>query len=424
RHDCSAPQHARGPFAVARFPRPRKVNYREALAWLYGTQTFGIKLGLENTRRLMAAAGNPQERLKFIHVAGTNGKGSVCAMLDAILREGGVRCGLFTSPHLIEFRERIRFDGVGIPESEAAEGLTLLREATAGWDHQPTFFEIAAALAAWWFDRAGAEIVVWETGMGGRLDATNVVTPLVSVITPIGLDHQKWLGSTIAEIAGEKAGIIKSGVPVVCATQREEALAVIRAAAKSQSSSFLEVTAPYAGPVGLPGVHQQWNAAVALAALDAANLIPDESACTRGLAAVRWPARFQRIGDNLVIDVAHNVSAAEALVATWREAFGQRKARLVFGALRDKNPADLLSVMRAIADEIVLVPVNSDRAAPTEDLRVAAESCGFTDIREGRLADVVRTDAPQPTLVAGSLFLAGEALALLESAPRPARSSQ
>ena len=400
------------------------MNYREALAWLYGTQTFGIKLGLENTRRLMAAAGNPQERLKFIHVAGTNGKGSVCAMLDAILREGGVRCGLFTSPHLIEFRERIRFDGVEIPEWEAAEGLTLLREATAGWEHQPTFFELAAALAAWWFDRAGAEIVVWETGMGGRLDATNVVTPLVSVITPIGLDHQKWLGSTIAEIAGEKAGIIKSGVPVVCATQREEALAVIRAAAKSQSSSFLEVTAPYAGPVGLPGVHQQWNAAVALAALDAANLVPDKSTRTRGLAAVRWPARFQRIGDNLVIDGAHNTPAAEALVATWREAFGQRKARLVFGALRDKNPADLLSVMRAIADEIVLVPVNSDRAAPTEDLRVAAERCGFIDIREGRLADVVRTDAPQPTLVAGSLFLAGEALALLGAKDKPQRTSQ
>ena len=400
------------------------MNYREALAWLYGTQTFGIKLGLENTRRLMAAAGNPQERLKFIHVAGTNGKGSVCAMLDAVLREGGVHCGLFTSPHLIEFRERIRFDGVDIPEEEAAKGLTLLREATAGWEHQPTFFEIAAALAAWWFDRAGAEIVVWETGMGGRLDATNVVTPLVSVITPIGLDHQKWLGSTIAEIAGEKAGIIKSGVPVVCAPQKEEALSVIKSKAKSQNSSFLEVTSPYAGPVGLPGVHQQWNAAVALAALDAANLIPDGSARARGLAAVRWPARFQRIGDNLVIDGAHNVPAAEALVATWREAFGQRKAKLVFGALRDKNPADLLSVMRTIADEIVLVPVNSDRAAPVGDLRAAAERCGFTGIREGRLADVVRTDAPQPTLVAGSLFLAGEALALLESAPRPARSSK
>jgi len=139
---------------------------------------------------------------------------------------------------------------------------------------------------------------------------------------------------------------------------------------------------------------------------------------------VQWPARFQRIGENLVIDGAHNVPAAEALVATWREVFGERKARLVFGALRDKNPAELLSALRGIADEIVLVPVNSDRTAPTDELRAAAESCGFTDIREGLLADVMRSDATHLILVAGSLFLAGEALALLGSAPRPARSSQ
>lgn len=400
------------------------MNYREALAWLYGAQSFGIKLGLDNTRRLMAAAGDPHERLKFVHVAGTNGKGSVCAMLDAVLREGGLRAGLFTSPHLVEFRERIRLGGAEIPEEEAAWGLTLLREAAAEWDHQPTFFEIAATLAAWWFDRAGAEIVVWETGMGGRLDATNVVTPLVSVITPIGLDHREWLGGTIAAIAGEKAGIIKSRIPVVCGPQEQEALDVIQGKAKEQNAVFAEVTAPYDGAVGLPGAHQQWNAATALAALEAARLVPDKAARARGLAAVRWPARFQRIGKNLVIDGAHNVPAAEALAATWRQIFGEGKARLVFGALRDKNPAELLPVLRSIADEIVLVPVNSDRAASADDLRAAAESCGFADIREGRLADVVRPDAAQPTLVAGSLFLAGEALALLGDKEKPPRTSQ
>ena len=400
------------------------MNYRDALAWLYGTQPFGIKLGLDNTLRLLAAAGDPHERLKFIHVAGTNGKGSVCAMIDSVLREGGVHSGLFTSPHLVDFRERIRVDGVEIPEEAAAEGLTLLRDTSCAWGHQPTFFEITAALAAWWFDRAGVEIVVWETGMGGRLDATNVVTPMVSVITPIGLDHQKWLGHSISEIAGEKAGIIKSRVPVVSAPQDEEALAVIANKAKEQGAALIVVTDPCVGPVGLPGVHQQWNAAVALAALDAANLVPDQSARERGLAAVRWPARFQRVGENLMIDGAHNVPAAEALIAAWREAFGERKARLVFGALRDKNPAELLSILRAIADEIILVPVNSDRAASTEELRAAAESCGFSDIREGRLADAVRTGNSQPTIVTGSLFLAGEALALLGGAPRPARSSQ
>jgi dihydrofolate synthase / folylpolyglutamate synthase len=400
------------------------VNYREALAWLYGTQTFGIKLGLENARRLMAAAGNPQERLKFIHVAGTNGKGSVCAMIDAVLREGGIRCGLFTSPHLVEFRERIRVDGAKIPEVEAAQGLTLLRNATAGWDHQPTFFEIAAALAAWWFDRAGVEIVVWETGMGGRLDATNVVTPLVSVITPIGFDHQKWLGDSISDIAGEKAGIIKRGVPVVGAPQKQEALVVIKAKAKERGSNFIEVADPYDGPVGLPGAHQKWNAATALAALDAAKMVADKSVRERGLVAVRWPARFQRVGENLVIDGAHNVPAAESLVATWREVFGERKARLVFGALRDKNPAELLSVLRAIADEIVLVPVNSDRAATSVEMRVASERCGFTPIEESDLADALSSGKDQPTLVMGSLFLAGEALALLERKEKPARSLQ
>jgi len=400
------------------------VNYREALAWLYGTQTFGIKLGLENTRRLMAAAGNPQERLKFIHVAGTNGKGSVCAMLDAVLRENGLRAGLFTSPHLVEFRERIQVAGVEIPAEAAGEGLSLLRAAAAGWDHQPTFFETTAALAAWWFDRERAEIVVWETGMGGRLDATNVVKPLVSVITPIGLDHQRWLGDSLSEIAAEKAGIIKSRVPVVCAPQKQEALSVIKAKAAEQGSAFLEVTAPYAGLVGLLGIHQKWNAATALAALDGAGLVPDNSGRARGLASVRWPARFQRIGENLVVDGAHNATATEALVATWREIFGERKARLVFGAMRDKNPAELLSILRAIADEIVVASVNSDRAASVQELRAVAEGCGFSEIHEGSLAKVLRPDAAEPTLVTGSLFLAGEALALLGDLPPPVRSSQ
>jgi len=400
------------------------VNYREALAWLYGTQSFGIKLGLENTRCLLAAVGNPHERLKFIHVAGTNGKGSVCAMLDAVLRESGLRAGLFTSPHLVEFRERIRVAGVEIPAEAAGEGLSLLRAAAAGWDHQPTFFEIAAALAAWWFDRERAEIVVWETGMGGRLDATNVVTPSVSVITTIGFDHQKWLGGTLAEIAGEKAGIIKRGVPVVSAPQKPDALAVIENKARKECSPFTLVDRPYEGRVGLAGAHQKWNSAVALAALDAARLVPDRGMRERGLASVRWPARFQRVGENLVVDGAHNASAAEALVATWREIFGDRKARLIFGALRDKNPAELLSILRAIADEIVVVPVNSDRAASVRELRAAAEVCGFIGIHEGCLAEVLRPDAAEPTLVTGSLFLAGEALALLGDLPPPVRSSQ
>ena len=249
------------------------MNYRDALAWLYGSQTFGIKLGLDNTRRLLAAAGDPQERLKFLHVAGTNGKGSTCAMMDAVLRAAGHRTGLYTSPHLADFRERIRVDGVMIPEAAAAEGLTLLRGAAGSWDHAPTFFEIATVLAAWWFAREKVDYVVWETGMGGRLDATNAVQPLVSVLTPVGLDHEKWLGGTLPLIAAEKAGILKQGVPAVSAPQAEEVRAVFSAQAAGVGAPLTFVDSPWeSDPVGLAGSHQKWNAAVALAALRAAGV--------------------------------------------------------------------------------------------------------------------------------------------------------
>ncbi|MBU3664975.1 MAG: bifunctional folylpolyglutamate synthase/dihydrofolate synthase [Chthoniobacterales bacterium] len=400
------------------------MNYRDALAWLYGTQAFGIKLGLDNARRLFVAAGNPRDRLRFLHVAGTNGKGSTCAVMDAVLRAGGMRCGLYTSPHLVDFRERIRLDGAMIPEAAVAEGLGLLRECSSMWDHAPTFFELTTALAAWWFAREGADIVVWETGMGGRLDATNVVTPLVSVITPVGLDHQQWLGNSLGAIAMEKAGIIKPGIPVVSAPQETEVREVLEARAREVGASVRFVEAPCELSVGLAGAHQRWNAAVALAALDAASLMPDVETCARGLASVQWPARFQRIGGNLVIDGAHNVPAARALVAAWREVFGDTKARLVFGALCDKNPEELLRELRDIADEVVLVPVNSGRAAATAELRAAAEKLGFAATSESSLACALKSCGRRPVLVTGSLFLAGEALALLEGKAQPAASSQ
>lgn len=402
------------------------MNYREALAWLYGAQTFGVKLGLENIRRLLAAAGDPQERLKFIHVAGTNGKGSTCAMLDAVLREGGLRCGLYTSPHLVDFRERIRLGGAMVPENDVAAGLTLLRDAARGWEQAPTFFEIATALAAWWFAREGAEVVVWETGLGGRLDATNAVTPLVSAIAPVGLDHQQWLGESIEEIAREKAGIIKPGIPAVSAPQPAAARAVLEARAEEIGAPLRFVADAYRGALGLPGAHQRWNAALALAALDAAGLLCDADARSKGLASVVWLARFQRVGDDVVIDGAHNPAGTEALVETWREVFGQTRARLVFGALRDKDAAALLRRLREIADEVWLVTVANPRAVPSGELRALAEDAGFACVREASLAEALATarSAGGPALVAGSLFLAGEALAVLEGRPAPAVSAQ
>ena len=403
------------------------MNYRDTLAWLFGTQTFGIRLGLENTQRLLAACGQPQEKLRFLHVAGTNGKGSTCAMMDSILRAAGHRTALYTSPHLVDFRERLRVDGQMIPESSVAEGLTLLRDASEGWEQAPTFFELATVLAAWWFAREEAEFVVWETGMGGRLDATNAVTPLVSVIMPVGLDHQAWLGETIALIAAEKAGIIKTGVPVVSAPQAGEVRAVLEAKAGEVGVQVGFVSAPWeAGPVGLAGAHQRWNAAVALAALRAAGVEVGEEAARSGLARVKWPGRFQRAGAALVVDGAHNPSATVVLVATWREVFGNLKARLVFGVLSDKDASALLHVLRAIADEVWLVPVAGARGASVDELRPTAEAAGFTAVHTSTIEEVLageRSDRA-PGLVTGSLFLAGGVLALLEGVARPVASSQ
>jgi len=249
------------------------VNYREALAWLYSLQRFGIKLGLENIQRLLnelsrsgglqsaassadATVGDLEIALpyKVIHVAGTNGKGSVCAMIDSICRARGYRTGLFTSPHLVTFRERIRVNGEMISEDAVADGLTTIRNLVADWDPHPTFFEVTTALAVKYFSEANIDVAILETGIGGRLDATNAIQSYVSVITQIGFDHEELLGTTLAEIANEKAGIIKPGIPVVCAPQQREAEEVIRARAAECKAPLQFVTEHYdRSSVGLRG---------------------------------------------------------------------------------------------------------------------------------------------------------------------------
>src|ERR1700690_1481266 len=221
------------------------MSYAEAIQFLYGLQIFGANVGLENTRKLAALAGNPQEKLRFIHVAGTNGKGSTCAMLESIYRAAGLRVGLFTSPHLVSFRERIQVNRRLIPENEVVrlvgELQPWLKQFPAG--HHPTFFEVVTVMALMFFAEQKCDLVIWETGLGGRLDATNIVTPLASVITNIALDHQQWLGDTVEKIPAEKAGIIKPGVPVITAAEDPEALAVIEKTARANSAVLLPVAA-------------------------------------------------------------------------------------------------------------------------------------------------------------------------------------
>src|SRR5881296_1037016 len=204
------------------------MTYPEAIQFLYALRLFGLKLGLENTFKLAALAGNPQERLRFIHVAGTNGKGSTCAMLESIYRHSGLRVGLFTSPHLVSFAERIQINREWIPETEVVRQTEELHRLLAEFSKEthPTFFEFVTVMALRWFAEQRCDLVIWETGLGGRLDATNIVSPLASVITNIGFDHQQWLGDTLAQIAAEKAGIIKPGVPALTAADEAEALAV------------------------------------------------------------------------------------------------------------------------------------------------------------------------------------------------------
>jgi len=395
------------------------MSYREAIDWLYGLQVHGVKLGLENTRRLCEALGietSSNDRRHFIHVAGTNGKGSVCAMLAAICCAMGRRTGLYTSPHLVSFRERIRLGPNRIPEEHVADGLARIKALAAGWDHVPTFFEVTTVLALAWFQSQGAEIVVLETGMGGRLDSTNIVAPAVSVLTPIGFDHMQYLGGTLAEIAGEKAGIIKPGVPVISAPQLPEAERILRERAIATGTSLRFIQQPIGDdwPLALAGQHQRWNAALAFAALIAMGMRPEPRIVRAAFEHVEWPGRFQRVGARIVIDGAHNPPAAAQLAATWRAEFLEDKATLVLGMLGDKDIAGVIAAIAPIAARIICVPVRSPRALSTADLaRVVREQAPSVAVTEASsfAAGLAEAEGQSgPILIAGSLFLVGQAL--------------
>jgi dihydrofolate synthase/folylpolyglutamate synthase len=405
------------------------INYSEALAWLYSLQRFGIKLGLENIRRLIAELSKHGDLqiaapwgARVIHVAGTNGKGSVCAMIDSICRARKYRTGLFTSPHLITFRERIRVNGEMISENAVASGLTSIQNLTADWDPQPTFFEITTGLALKYFAGERVDVVILETGLGGRLDATNAVQSNVSVITSIALDHQNWLGDSLEKIAAEKAGIIKPKVPVVSAPQKKEVEVVLRNRAADCESPIEFVTEPHEQhPIALCGAYQKQNAALAIAALRAAELDIDDSAIAHGLALVDWPARFQKWDERTIIDGAHNPAAAHVLAQTWREAFGGQRATLVLAILSDKDFQGICEALVPISDSVLLPKIRSERAAVPEHIANVifsiTPSLPYSITPSLAEALELARAKPNPILLTGSLHFAGEALAHLRGEP-------
>jgi dihydrofolate synthase/folylpolyglutamate synthase len=377
--------------------------------------------------------------LRFIHVAGTNGKGSVCAMLESIYRTAGLRVGLFTSPHLVSFAERIQVNRRFISEDDVVRIAADLREVCglrAGTGHagdpstpdslHPTFFEFVTVMALKYFAEQKCDLVIWETGLGGRLDATNIVTPLASVITNIGIEHAEWLGDTVEKIAAEKAGIIKPQVPVITAATTGAGLEVIAEIAREHAAPLTVVARAESAPgnsatgtLPLHGPHQRMNAAVAVAV--AAVLreripVPDEQV-RRGLESVQWPGRMQRVelpsGQVLLLDGAHNAGGAEALRAALEEEFPGESPALIFGVFRDKDSAAMCRSLARLARRIFLTPVQSARS---EDPAKLAAACLDANPRApvtvcDSLREALERAEQEPfVVVAGSLYLIGEAM--------------
>lgn len=386
---------------------------------------FGVKLGLENIARLTSELGIRFEAFPYLfHVAGTNGKGSVCATIEQVCRDAGLRTGLYTSPHLITCRERVRIGGAPVSCEMFADGIERIREAAAQWDHAPTFFEIMTALALWSFQREQCEAVVLETGMGGRFDATNVVTPTVSVLTPISMDHEQWLGSTIEAIAGEKAGIIKPGVPVVSAGQLEAARCVLVRRAAEIGAPVTFVSEPWSkSPVALAGEHQQRNAAVAVEAIRAANISVAPDVLNAALTSVCWPARFQRIGEGIVVDGAHNPAGAAVLKKTWQQYYPGEEPVAIIAMLAGKDISGICREFAGITKRFVVTKVKNSRSAEpavlAEAIRRHAPGAECVEASDTPSALKLASESGRKILIAGSLYLAGEALAILDPGMEP-----
>jgi len=430
-----------------------RSSLSERLTRLFARTAAGVKFDLDVTRALLGRLGNPHQALQFVHVAGTNGKGSVCAMVESVFRAAGYRTALYTSPHMVRFNERIRVEGREISDQELADLFDLVDPhdqslAAAPGGRETTFFELTTVMAFEYFRRQGVQLAVLETGMGGRLDATNVVDPLLSVITRIGIEHREYLGDTLEQIAGEKAGIIKPGRAVICGAMDPAARAVIEETAARRNAPFVSVeetvsvrrvgrpslsgqkvkveteNAAYP-PVTLPlaGSYQLENVATAVSAVEylsqATAFNADEGAIRRGLESVAWPGRCQVLSDHppVLLDVAHNPDAARALAAALREIADRRKVILVFSLLADKDCRGVLKELAPVVTRCIVVQLHTARAMPADALLACVKQAGI-ECSILPLADA-RTEAIEwarehdgVVCIAGSLYLAGEVLGI------------
>ena len=420
------------------------MTYPSTVQFLYGLQQHGIKLGIETIRALLGRVGDPHRRYPVLHIGGTNGKGSTAAMAASILRASGHRVGLYTSPHLIDFRERIRVNGEMIPESRVIRGVELLREASAP-DLAPTFFEFTTALAFHYFAECQVDVVVLEVGLGGRFDATNVVEPLAAAITTIGLDHEIYLGSTIEAIAMEKAGIIKPGVPVVLGRIGEPACRVIEDRASTMGAPVFrlerdfrcEGSSPadcrYTGlslraehlSCPLQGRFQIDNLACSLALIELAHekgVTVSETAVRAGLRQVAWEGRLEIVGQEptVMVDGAHNPAAATVLaeyLAEWRRARPAARVSLIVGMMRDKHPREFLAPLLPLIDTLIFTQADLPRAATGAELRLLlGDDAPFAQVAptpSEALAIAKHSAAASDLIcVTGSLMLVGEIKAI------------
>ncbi len=419
-------------------------EYDQILDYLYGLEKFGMVFGLENITWLLGLIGNPQDALKAVHIAGTNGKGSVAAMLSEMLKAAGFLTGTYTSPHLVSFTERISVNGDYITEEEVAELTRFIKERIdREEDARPvTFFDFTTALAFEYFKRKGVAIAVVEAGLGGRLDSTNVLRPLVTVITNVALDHQEYLGNTVKEIAREKAGVVKEHVPVVTGA-KGESLEVIKAAAANTALYALgenfaykkrgEQLLWYRGirmtyddlSVALRGDHQLFNAALALCALELlvpAGFLVREYAVRRGLESVRWLARLELVhkpGQPLVlIDGAHNPDGMSTLVSYLKGHFLNRKKILVFGVMKDKDFKEMLHEILPLVQQTILTRPEIERAAlPADVARYAPGALIAASVKDAVDRAFALADEHDLIIITGSFYTAGEAKRLLDERP-------